>query len=473
MKKSRINIYDKEFWLITFFIIIITILHYTKFMMRWEFHIFYRRLYYIPIILAAFKYKLRGGLGFSLFIAILYAPHLILLKEGFNISSLNQYFEIILFISIGVITGKLVELDVNKQKLLEKKILEMTKLQNYTKNIVDSIAASVISLDLDFNITSVNKEGQQLLNITKQFEENKNIENIVKNKKVLEILKQVKVQKAAIRDIRLDIDIDNEKIYLVMSVFPLYDILDRVRGLVLVIENKSKEKNLEAQAIRADRLATIGELASGVAHEIRNPMGIIKTTSQVLINETEDMELKEGLEIIEHEVNRANKVIENLLNFAKPQESLMENIDISDLIRNVIVIIEKYARDHSVVIFNQIENGVIVFGDKEKLKQVFINIIFNAVQAIKENGQIKICSIIEDKWVKISFVDNGCGIRKENLKKIFNPFFTTKEDGIGLGMSIVNRIIQDHLGYINVDSEHKIGTTINIYLPMKKDKGDE
>jgi len=342
-------------------------------MAEWEMHIFYRKLYYIPIILAAFRYRLRGGLLTSITVSILYAPHLFLFSQGFNITVLNQYLEIILFISIGIITGRLVSLDFKKQKLLENKVVEITRLQNYTENIVDSIDQAVISLNNEYVVTSVNRIGINLLGIDREGQVK--ITEILSSKALVGTFSQVKLEKKPVTNTMLEVEIHNTKLYLNINVFPLFDILDRVHGLVMVIEDKSKERHLEAQAVRADRLESLGELASGIAHEIRNPIGIIKTISQVIQKETNDREIKEGLEIIETEVDRANKVIQELLNFARPQSNKVEVISLNSLLEETIVIMKKYAIQQEVTIDSDLANDIKILGDKEKLKQVIINII--------------------------------------------------------------------------------------------------
>lgn len=465
MKKNIL--YDKYFWLINVTVIIITFLHYSTVMSKWEFHIFYRRLYYIPIILSAFKYRLKGGLLTSFIISILYAPHLMFNFNGFNIASINQYFEIILFLSIGLITGRLVEADYKKQQQLESKIIEITRLQNYTKNIVDSIESGVISVNNDFIITSVNREGEKILeNMVKIGQK---ITSVIKDEKLYEALKQVKVQKKPVSNINIKLSYYEKEIYLEFKVFPLLDILNRIHGQVIVFEDKSKEKYLEAQTARADRLATVGELASGVAHEIRNPMGIIKTISQVLQDETEDLNMKEGLEIIEKEIDRANNVIQSLLNFAKPSTNVIERFSLDDFLNDIVLITEKYIKNHDIELSLKLTGNIEIMADKEKMKQVFINIILNSVQAMPKGGKLKIETSLLNEWLNIRFQDTGIGIPKDNLKKIFNPFFTTKEKGTGLGLSMVNRIIEDHGGYINVESTVNKGTKVDIFIPTKRE----
>lgn len=460
---------DKYFWIISFLTLSITFLHYSNLMSEWEMHIFYRKLYYLPIILSSFRYRLKGGLVSSIIVSILYAPHILIFGSGLNISLLNQYLEISLFLTIGYITGKLVEVNYEKQKILENKIIEITKLQNYTKNIVDSINSGVISLDTNFNITSINKEGEKI------FEDKKvlasNILEMFNEKYIDDIFNQAKIQKKQFANINAKVLVEGVEKHLVLTVTPLFNILNKLQGLVVIVQDKSREKNLEAQAIRSDRLIAVGELATGIAHEIRNPMGIIKTISQTLQEENDDESLLEGLEIIVKEIGRANRVIDGILNFAKPTGNEMKRISLNELLKEVLMITDKYVSKQNVDIDLYFENEISIVADKEKLMQVFINLIFNATGAMEMGGKITIRTEERDKGVNISFKDTGIGIKKEDLKKIFNPFFTTKEKGVGLGLSVSDRIIQDHNGYIIIDSIEGEGTQVDIYLPLDGEVG--
>ena len=461
MLKNTLN--NKNTWIITTLLIIITFLHYSNLMAVMELHNFYRMLYYIPIILAAFKYRLKGGLITSITVSLLYAPHIFLFNTEVNIALINQYLEIMLFLIIGFITGWLVEGDYNKQKLLENNIVEITKLQNYTRNIVDSIDSGVLATDTNLVITALNREGEKILGV-------KDVNGLsvatIFDDNIIDILNQTKLQKIKHIDAKTVIKVEDEEKFLKITVSPLLNILDKIQGFVIVIQDYSNQKYLEAQTARADRLTAVGELASGIAHEIRNPMGIIKTISQTLQEEEDQESIVEGLAIIVNEVDRANKVIQTLLNFARPDANVIGEINISDLIDEVLLIINKYAINKRIEINCDYGKDIIIMGDKEKLKQVFINVILNSIQSMGDGGTISISTEVNDSGVNISFKDTGIGITIENLTKIFNPFFTTKEQGTGLGLSVSNRIIQDHKGYITIDSIVNKGTLVVIYLPI-------
>lgn len=233
--------------------------------------------------------------------------------------------------------------------------------------------------------------------------------------------------------------------------------------------NMEKIGRLREHIRRADKLSAVGQLASGVAHEIRNPLAIIKTISQTLLQEDDgirDEEHRQGLEIIQEEVMRANKVIKELLDFAKIRTIEKSKININDVIRNVVLLTSKYAEKKGIFIHIQsTENDPYIYGDSEKLKQAFVNIIFNAVDAVEE-GNIDIQVIRKKSTINIIFEDYGVGISPEQREKIFNPFYTTKDNGVGLGLAITYRIIDEHNGHIDIESILGNGTKVIVALPV-------
>lgn len=460
-------------------IVIITLLHYFTTSAKWDIHDFYRRLYYIPIIVSAYKFRLRGGIFASLIVFLFYAPHMLIYFREINIASLNQILEIVMFVVIGSITGFLAESDFKKKLMLKIQIKKITDLENYTQNILNSITNGLIAVDRDLKIKSINKEGQELFNLDEYYLEKKldslfieyeNIEKkitdlLIENKKMLNIETKCKSKNGNILDVKL------------LS-YPLKNTTGNIEGVVLIIEDISEIKKLEKQVRRADKLSAVGELASGVAHEIRNPLGIIKTISQTINedikdNNIEQEEIKEGIDIIIHEIDRANSVIKGLLDFAKPSICQIKIQGIDKLLNDIVLITSKYAKQQDVRINYTCKEDKNILIDGEKLKQAFVNIIFNSVHAMQRGGNLNISLCIQKDWVKISFEDEGIGIPKNKLEKIFEPFYTTKDIGTGLGLSITHRIIEEHKGYINVESEIGKGTKLDIYIPSNHEKGDE
>lgn len=467
----------KDKLIIAVSIIIITLLHYFTLSSRWGLHDFYRRLYYIPIILAAFKFKLKGGAISSIIVSILYAPHLLTYFGELNIDIINQHLEIVMFIIIGTITGTLVQSEAKIRHLLEVQIMKLTNLENYTQNILDSILNGVIAVDRDLKVTSINKEGEKILNLKKSLAGEYAYEYFEDPQKVRELFVKVIKHNKQVQNMETNcIGDDGTEIPVRLHIYPLRNILNKSEGIVLVIEDISQIRKLENQVRRAEKLSAIGELASGIAHEIRNPLGIIKTISQTINKEVEDEEIKEGLEIIESEIDRANKVIQGLLDFAKPSVVNYRLQSIDRLLGDVLLLVNKYSQQHKVKIHYTLVEDSMINVDGDKLKQAFINIIFNSIQAMESGGNMYIDLVSSEECTIITFRDTGIGIDKDKLEKIFEPFYTTKEKGTGLGLSITHRIIEEHKGFMEIESDIGIGTTIRIYLPDRKGgdyKGEE
>ena len=236
---------------------------------------------------------------------------------------------------------------------------------------------------------------------------------------------------------------------------------------------------------RADKLATLGQLAAGAAHEIRNPLTSIRSTIQYsqkdLIDPTKSKMLAEILE----EVDRINEIIEGLLSFSKPSKPKIEQVDLELLLQQTLTLVETTAKKQKTkIVLNFNTPQKYLKADPSQLKQVFLNIIMNALEAMDDNGKLQISVSLNEKIVKftlehqssfcITFQDSGEGIPQENIEHIFDPFFTTKKDGTGLGLSISYGIIQQHLGDIEIESytknerpaEH--GTKVTVTLPVLK-----
>ncbi|MEW9124411.1 MAG: ATP-binding protein, partial [Thermotaleaceae bacterium] len=271
-----------------------------------------------------------------------------------------------------------------------------------------------------------------------------------------------------IKNVEKNIWLDNKAAIIEMGAYPL-SLDNENKGLVIIMEDITEIKKIKDQMQRNEKLAAVGELATGIAHEIRNPLAIIKMIEQTMQNELkENKEAVVELQVIDEEVERANKVIKSLMEFGKPSKNLKNIYSLNEIIEDVLIIINKYTTQHNVnVCFNKAQIPYSEF-DKEQLKQAFVNLIFNAVDAMPRGGELTISTdYAHDKWIKVEFHDEGDGIAEENLEKIFTPFFTTKDEGTGLGLSIVHRIIEEHHGIIKVSSKPGKGTSFEMLFPVK------
>jgi nitrogen-specific signal transduction histidine kinase len=247
----------------------------------------------------------------------------------------------------------------------------------------------------------------------------------------------------------------------------------------IAIENAKLVEDLKKSKSyirRADRLASLGTLTAGLAHEIRNPLVAIKTLTQLLPERLEDEEFRNHfLRIASGEVDRISSLVNELLEFARPSDPKFELADINNILDGMILLISTETKKKQISVLKEFSpNLPAVHVDQEQIKQVFLNILLNAIEATLPTGTVVVRtrSFIksgDEPHVQVEFTDTGCGIPPEYLEDIFTPFFTTKNKGSGLGLSISNQIIQDHRGYIHVESKVNTGTSFYVNLPVDQE----
>ena len=227
---------------------------------------------------------------------------------------------------------------------------------------------------------------------------------------------------------------------------------------------------------RADRLASLGTLTAGLAHEIRNPLVAIKTLTQLLPERLDDEEFRtQFLQIASGEVDRISSLVTELLDFARPSDPKLELEDINAILDGMILLASTETKKKQININKNFSSDIPPIQiDREQIKQVFLNILLNAIEATSENGRITVKTRSFTKpggepYVQIEFTDTGYGIPEEYLEDIFNPFFTTKSTGSGLGLSISSQIVQEHRGYIDVESQREKGSSFFINLPVNQE----
>ncbi|MGF6948845.1 PAS domain S-box-containing protein [Neobacillus sp. B4I6] len=237
----------------------------------------------------------------------------------------------------------------------------------------------------------------------------------------------------------------------------------------LAIRNDITERKKTEEVLhRQDKLAAVGQLAAGVAHEIRNPLTSMKGYAEFLQLDEKDPERMEFLSIILDEIERVNTIVEDFMVLAKPKAVELEEKNVVPVIKNVVSLLEFEARKKNVRLTFDCNHEIIqIECDENRLKQVFLNFIKNGIEAMPNGGELHVKTIIHDNNVQISIQDTGVGISKEKLKKLGEPFYTTKKNGNGLGLMVSFKIIESHNGKVFVESELNKGTTFNILLPAK------
>jgi two-component system, sporulation sensor kinase A len=245
---------------------------------------------------------------------------------------------------------------------------------------------------------------------------------------------------------------------------PLFHSNHERKGLVIIGRDISQQKIAEEMLLRKEKLSVVGELAAGIAHEIRNPLTSIKGFIQ-LLEENEHVS-EHYLKVMSSEMDRINQIVGELLILSKPQMREYQSFDMSDVLRYVVKIMGHEALLKGITLNIQLPSSPIyVFGDKNQCIQVFINIIKNAIESMNE-GEIDVDWKIRNESIHIIIEDEGTGIPPDRLKRLGEPFFTLKEKGMGLGLTISQKIIEDHKGSLQIDSEVNKGTKVEVTFPV-------
>jgi signal transduction histidine kinase len=228
-------------------------------------------------------------------------------------------------------------------------------------------------------------------------------------------------------------------------------------------------RKTEAQLIRSEKLAALGQLAAGIAHEIRNPLTSINILIHSLTeNFPPESARREDLQVIEEEIRRINEIVDQFLRFARPAPPRLQKADVLSVFEETLQLLRPQMEKYRIIVQKEFQVLRPISMDREQMKQVILNLLLNAVQAMPNGGRLTLRGqVLEDgQWVTLSIQDSGIGIPSEDMNKLFDPFFSTKEGGVGLGLSIAHRIIDQHHGKIEVESAPGKGTLLTVWLPI-------
>ncbi|MDI7258294.1 MAG: ATP-binding protein [Thermodesulfobacteriota bacterium] len=379
------------------------------------------------------------------------------------------------------------ELKKKKSELIQKQV-DYNQLETFNRNIIQSLDSGLLTIGLDGRINFLNRTAEKILN--RKGEEFKNVSIYDLFPKIDSVIDDVKKK---VPDLPLDYQryettlthYDGRKTYLGFSISPLSDPEGSLIGYTLIFQDITKFKEMEEQMKRFDKMAAIGSLAAGMAHEIRNPLASLSGSIQMLKSElTLDQHQQHLMEITLRESERLDALITDFLLFAHPPLTHRTPWEVGKIIDETIELFTHSPSFHEGIRIARTaqSEGIEAMVDPDQLRQVFWNLLINAAQAISNGGEIHIHmekgneafseaslplpSLRKGKeWMKIMIADSGVGIAPQEKEKIFEPFYTTKEAGTGLGLSIVHKIIENHNGVIKVDSEVGKGSTFTIFLP--------
>lgn len=367
------------------------------------------------------------------------------------------------------------ELEV-KNRELEKTIAENEEMKNYLQNILESLTNGVVVTDMAGKIQRVNRCAEILANVD---------EAKVRGNHISALFEDISQESWA--DIFFSKYFQGEsghKIKLqgrTVEIFgtPVKARNSEVVGTVFILRDITRIEKLEDMAKRKEKFASMGEMAANIAHEIRNPLGSIELFATLLMKDLKEEKDRERIAKIVASVKNVDNKISNLLLFTKMNSPRSEYVDVHELLKQTLMFTEPLASQGNISLScNCYEGDACILGDDEMLKQVFLNIILNAFQAMPDGGNLHIetrGSDIDQRrpfvepFLEIIFSDNGIGIPEENLPKIFDPFFSTREGTSGLGLAIVHNIVDQHKGAIHVEKGQPEGTVFTVLLPLWKD----
>ena len=411
-----------------------------------------------------------------------------LFRVGFSLTQYNEIVGenrnhiIVLILVVFLLGAILVNLLVVTQsyKILDKSYGEIRSL---TGSILESMGNAVVAIDSSHKITTLNKSAESLFSISRTGAIGKSYETIFSKDECL--LSMTLEQSRTIAEItRTYIKLGGEERILSISTSTIFSQASspeagspgnrKTEGAVAVIRDITELKQMEEEIKEKERLSALGDLSAGVAHEIRNPLNAISLTAQRIEQDFEPKEnfeeFKKFINIIKNEIAGLNKIVEQFLYLARPMSLNLKKEDINKVLEDVTSLMGEEAREKGITINKQFAlkdfaSIPSVEIDSEKMRRAFLNIIRNGIEATGKEGKLYLSTELRDNACEITIRDTGRGISKEDLPKIFRPYFTKKDKGTGLGLAITHQIITAHKGNIEVESVEGIGTTFIISLP--------
>lgn len=364
------------------------------------------------------------------------------------------------------------------EREVTKKTFELKKSEERYKSLIENAEDIIFTVDLDGKILSINRHGLNFFNKNENEIQGQLLSNIFTPDGLILMLNVKNVIRTGeSRQVTHRVSIEGKEYWFNTKLRALKDEEGKIYSILGISRDITDRKKMEEQSYYTEKLASLGTLAAGVAHEINNPLAIILGFTDILLEKTpKDSDQYDILKTIEKQATNVKRIVENLLSFVRHKEHREEYVNINECLDSVLDVI------HNTITINNIQlkknfqdNLPPVKGDGDELQQVFFNIINNAVYVMKGGGVLTISTRYDGHWIEICISDTGCGIKKEHRQRIFDPFFTTKEvgKGTGLGLWVSYNIIKKHNGIITFETKTKeeaeeSGTKFIIRLPAAR-----
>ncbi len=342
------------------------------------------------------------------------------------------------------------------------------------RNVLQSIPTGVLTLDSRGVVTALNNAGERLLGLRASVILGRSVDEVLQAAPELATwIRTALAGERLMQETELALTADGgRRVTVRASASELRDDTGRSDGLVVLLRDTTEVNRLELQLRRTDKLAALGTLAAGVAHEVKNPLHALTLNlhllqAEIAAPEPPATEIKGYFDILRSEMDRIHRIVDNFLRFSRPSIPEVTPLNLHALLERVLSLTAFEAADHSVTIETQFDAALdSLAGDDGQLSQVFLNLVINALQAMPSGGTLVLTTRRRVGWAEIAVRDSGEGIQREILPHVFDPYFTTRPRGVGLGLAIAHRIVEGHHGTIDVESEGGKGTTMIVRLPL-------
>ncbi|MDP8263801.1 MAG: ATP-binding protein [Candidatus Ancaeobacter aquaticus] len=351
---------------------------------------------------------------------------------------------------------------------------DLSRENTFLGNILNSLNDGIIVLDKERCIQFINPTAREFVGVN---EKDATVGKVIDNFIVDDVLKEFIIPQDVLssQTINRDLEISfPRKLILGISIIPLMDESEGVSGSAIIIRDLTDKRRLEGRMLQSEKLGALSVLAAGLAHEVGNPLNSLDIHVQLIQREVRKLRIESKKKIVDlvkvvsDEILRLDTIVRNYIHAIRPLKPNYKENDINEIISSTVTLLSPEMFQLNIVVEQNLSKKIPkTISDKGQLKQAFVNIIKNAVQAMRSGGILRISTYFERETIRITVEDRGCGISPEYISRIFDPHFTTRSDGLGLGLMMTHRIIKEHGGDIEVKSQIDFGTVITVLLPLR------